>query len=75
MRLAHEELAYRRNPQDEDQRHEPGRHPDLAAAQRAGKPEAARAAYERAETDRINAIYDYHRAYAALENAVGRPLR
>lgn len=35
----------------------------------------ARAAYERAETDRINAIYDYHRAYAALESAVGRPLR
>ena len=35
----------------------------------------ARAAYERAETDRINAIYDYHRSYAALESAVGRPLR
>jgi outer membrane protein len=35
----------------------------------------ARAAYERAESDRINAIYDYHKAYAALESAVGRPLR
>lgn len=35
----------------------------------------ARAAYERAETDRINAGYDYHRAFAALESAVGRPLR
>ena len=35
----------------------------------------ANADYARAETDRINAIYDFHRAYAALENAVGRPLR
>jgi outer membrane protein len=35
----------------------------------------ARAAYERAESDRINAIYDYHKAFAALESAVGRPLR
>ena len=35
----------------------------------------ARADYVRAETDRINAIYDYHRAFAALESAVGRPLR
>jgi outer membrane protein len=35
----------------------------------------ARAAYERAESDRINAIFDYHKAYAALESAVGRPLR
>ncbi len=35
----------------------------------------ARADYERAETDRINAIYDYHKAFAALEAAVGRPLR
>jgi outer membrane protein len=31
--------------------------------------------YERASTDRIGAIYDYHRAWAALESAVGRPLR
>ena len=30
---------------------------------------------ERAEQDRIAAIYDYHQAWAALENAVGRPLR
>ena len=35
----------------------------------------ARAAYERAESDRINAIYDYHKAFASLESAVGRPLR
>ena len=35
----------------------------------------ARADYERAETDRINAIYDFHKAYATLESAVGRPLR
>jgi outer membrane protein len=35
----------------------------------------ARAAYERAESERINAIFDYHKAFAALESAVGRPLR
>ena len=35
----------------------------------------ARASYERAENDRINAVYDYHKAYAALESAVGRPIR
>jgi outer membrane protein len=35
----------------------------------------SRAAYERAESDRINAIFDFHKAYAALESAVGRPLR
>jgi outer membrane protein len=35
----------------------------------------ARNDYERASTDRIAAIYDYHRAWAALESAVGRPLR
>ncbi|MHB8838409.1 MAG: TolC family protein [Gemmatimonadaceae bacterium] len=35
----------------------------------------ARDEYFRASTDRIGAIYDYHRAWAALENAVGRPLR
>ncbi|HEX2722064.1 MAG TPA: TolC family protein, partial [Gemmatimonadaceae bacterium] len=35
----------------------------------------ARAAYERAESDRINAVFDYHKAFAALESAVGRPLR
>jgi outer membrane protein len=35
----------------------------------------ARNDYERASTDRIGAIYDYHRAWAALETAVGRPLR
>jgi outer membrane protein len=35
----------------------------------------ARASLERAETDRINAIYEFHKAFAALESAVGRPLR
>lgn len=35
----------------------------------------ARADFVRAETDHLTAIYEYHRAYAALENAVGRPLR
>ena len=35
----------------------------------------ARGNYEQAQIDRVNAIYEYHRAYAALENAVGRPLR
>ena len=34
-----------------------------------------RASYERAESDRINASYEYHKAFAALESAVGRPLR
>jgi outer membrane protein len=35
----------------------------------------ARAEFERAETDRIDAVYEFHRAFAALENAVGRSLR
>jgi outer membrane protein len=35
----------------------------------------ARNDYERASTDRISALYDYHRAWTALEIAVGRPLR
>ena len=35
----------------------------------------ARGDYERAETDRITAVYDVQRAFAALENAVGRPIR
>jgi outer membrane protein len=35
----------------------------------------ARANYETAENDRINAIYTYHISFAVLENAVGRPLR
>jgi outer membrane protein len=33
------------------------------------------ASFERAETDRINAVYSYQTAFAALEAAVGRPLR
>jgi outer membrane protein len=35
----------------------------------------ARATYERSENDRITAVYDYHKAFAALESAVGHPLR
>lgn len=35
----------------------------------------ARLAAERAEADYVTAVYDYHKAVAALENAVGRPLR
>ena len=30
---------------------------------------------QRAEGDYVNAVYDYHKAVAALEAAVGRPLR
>ena len=35
----------------------------------------SRSTYEQALIDRVNAVYDYHKAFAALENAVGRPLR
>ena len=35
----------------------------------------ARGLYEQAQIARVNAIYDYHRIFAALESAVGRPLR
>jgi outer membrane protein len=35
----------------------------------------AQTAVQRAEADYITAIYDYHKAIAALEAAVGRPLR
>ena len=35
----------------------------------------ARDTYAQAETDLINAIYEFQRAYATLEAAVGRPLR
>jgi outer membrane protein len=35
----------------------------------------AQNAVQRAEGDYVNAIYDYHKAVAALEGAVGRPLR
>ncbi len=35
----------------------------------------ARADFSRAESDRITAVYDFHRAFAALEQAVGRRLR
>lgn len=35
----------------------------------------ARGVYQQAVVARINAIYDYHKAFSALENAVGRPLR
>ena len=35
----------------------------------------SRGSFEQAQIDRLNAVYDYHRAFAALESAVGRPLR
>ena len=35
----------------------------------------SRADRERAENDRISAVYEYHRAFALLEDAVGRTLR
>lgn len=35
----------------------------------------SRSDFERAETDRITAVYDVQRAFTALEAAVGRPLR
>lgn len=35
----------------------------------------ARSDYERAQNDLINAVYQFHRDFAALEQAVGRPLR
>jgi outer membrane protein len=35
----------------------------------------ARVTAEQADRDYVAAVYDYHRAIAALENAVGRPLR
>ena len=35
----------------------------------------ARADFSRAESDRITAVYDFHRAFAALEQAVGKRLR
>jgi outer membrane protein len=35
----------------------------------------ARSDFERAESDRINATYDFHKAFATLESAVGRSLR
>ena len=35
----------------------------------------ARGTFEQAAVGRVTAIYDYHKAFAALEAAVGRPLR
>ncbi|HZF68416.1 MAG TPA: TolC family protein [Gemmatirosa sp.] len=35
----------------------------------------ARSDYERAQNDLINAVFQFHRDFAALEQAVGRPLR
>ena len=35
----------------------------------------ARDAFNRAETGRINAIFDFQRIFSQLEAAVGRPLR
>jgi outer membrane protein len=56
---------------------------DLSAAQERYKVGAAtfldvtvaRGIYEKAQIDRVTAIYEYHKAYANLETAVGRPLR
>ena len=35
----------------------------------------SRGSYEQALIDRVTAVYDYHKTFAALENAVGHPLR
>jgi outer membrane protein len=35
----------------------------------------ARSDYERAQNDLINAVYQFHRDFASLEQSVGRPLR
>jgi outer membrane protein len=35
----------------------------------------SRSTFEQAQLDRVNSIYEYHKAFAALESAVGRPLR
>jgi outer membrane protein len=35
----------------------------------------SRGTYEQALIDRVNSVYDFHKAFAAHENAVGRPLR
>lgn len=35
----------------------------------------ARGTYVQAQVDRLNSIYDFQKAFAALESAVGRPLR
>lgn len=35
----------------------------------------AQATYSQAENDYINAVYQFHKAFAALESAVGHPLR
>lgn len=35
----------------------------------------ARVAAEQADADYVTAVFEYHKAFAALENAVGRPLR
>jgi len=40
-----------------------------------GTPRTAQVTALRAETDYIGAVYDYHKAVAALQAAVGRPLR
>ncbi len=35
----------------------------------------SRASFAQAESDRINAIYEYHKSFSSLESAVGRSLR
>ena len=35
----------------------------------------ARGQFEQAQIARVNSVYDYQKAFAGLETAVGRPLR
>jgi len=35
----------------------------------------ARATYEKAQIDRVSAVYEFHKSFAALESAIGQPLR
>jgi outer membrane protein len=35
----------------------------------------SQSSYAQALLDRVNSVYEFHKAFAALENAVGRPLR
>lgn len=59
---AREELAFA------EERYRVGAAPFLDVA-------TSRATAAQAQIDRVNSVYDYHKAFAALEIAVGRPLR
>lgn len=59
---AREELAFA------EERYRVGAAPFLDVA-------TSRATSAQAQIDRVNSVYDYHKAFAALEIAVGRPLR